>query len=323
MDMRLSKVILELYRGSREWPVAEFQDRALETVQSVIQFDSAMWGSGANDPHVIHNVHLFRQPQAMMDNYMRFQEQDFLRAAVCAKPGVTVNLSDIVSREELVSTEMYREHARHYGIECVLCTALIDPVSQLISFISFWRSNPKRPFRERDRLAKQFLMPHLLESYRANRLRHLSEAYDGATPARYGMCVCDKMGILHQAEDRCVSLLRTEWPTWGSAQLPGELRQLVGREGKMVFRGRTIVAEIAPSQDLFLLRLRKKERLDMLTEREHSIALQFARGQTHKEVAETLGISPATVRNHINTVYKKLGVCTKGELSTHLAGRQQ
>jgi hypothetical protein len=110
MDMKLIKVILDLYRGV-QWPVAKFQDRALESVQNVIKFDSAMWGSGTNDPHVIHNVHLFRQPQAMMDNYMRFQEQDFLRAAVCANPGATVNLSDIISREELVSTEMYREHA--------------------------------------------------------------------------------------------------------------------------------------------------------------------------------------------------------------------
>jgi DNA-binding CsgD family transcriptional regulator len=187
--------------------------------------------------------------------------------------------------------------------------------------MSLWRSNPKRPFRERDRLAKQFLMPHLLESYHANRLLHLSEAYDGETPTRYGACICDKTGVLHHAEDQSILLLRMEWPAWGSALLPSELRQLVGREEKAVFRGKRIIAKITPSQDLFLLRLRKKERVDMLTERERGVALQFAKGSTHKEVAKVLGISPATVRNHINTVYKKLGVSTKEELTLQLVGR--
>lgn len=317
-NLKLSQTILELYKGSRDWPAAHFQDRAFVTIQGVIQFDSAMWGSGTNDPNVIHNVHLFHQPQAMMDNYMRFQDKDMFRMAVCATPGVSVNLTDIISRAELVKTEIYREHGRLFGIEQVLGTALIDPVSHLFSFMSLWRKSPKRPFTERDRLTKTFLMPHLMESYHANRIRCVGEAYSGEHRARYSVCICYKLGILHQAEGRAISLLRKEWRAWKNAQLPDELRQLVGGRTKTIFSGKHVFIEIGPVQELFFLRVRAKEPMDMLTAREQSIARYFAQGSNHREVAELLGISSSTVRNHINAVYKKLGLHNKAELARRL-----
>jgi len=55
-------------------------------------------------------------------------------------------------------------------------------------------------------------------------------------------------------------------------------------------------------------------RLSNLSSREREIAMLYARGQTSKEVADELCISPTTVRNHVATIYRKLEISNKTEL---------
>ena len=59
-----------------------------------------------------------------------------------------------------------------------------------------------------------------------------------------------------------------------------------------------------------------------LTEREQDIAGSLARGLTYGEIAENLGISPNTVRNHVANLYKKLSVRSKVELIGVLRGER-
>jgi PAS domain S-box-containing protein len=51
-----------------------------------------------------------------------------------------------------------------------------------------------------------------------------------------------------------------------------------------------------------------------LTEREMQVLRCVARGLQNKEVAQDLGISPATVRNHVHNILAKLGVHSKLEV---------
>lgn len=50
---------------------------------------------------------------------------------------------------------------------------------------------------------------------------------------------------------------------------------------------------------------------ETLSRREHEIARAYADGMTYKEIAQKLYIAPATVRTHLATIYRKLGVSTK------------
>lgn len=315
----LNELILELYRAGRECSVEEFQDCALDAVQKAIRFDSAMWGAGANDPHVIHHVHLYRQPQRMIEDYAAgFQEKDFLRARVCETPGVTVNLADMVTREEYRRTEIYQGFTHRYGIEQILCTVLVEPVSDLYQFLSLWRADPRRPFSEAERRAKQFLMPHLVESYRSNRIAGIRQRVFGhGTPAR-AAAICNRLGILHEIEGRFAFLLRLEWPRWGGAQLPQGLRELWASGADEDFVGQRIVVRATPLKDLVLLQAREKTEVDGLGRRERMAADQFASGKTHQQVARALGVSASTVRNQLRSVYRKLGVRDKAELARRL-----
>ena len=59
-----------------------------------------------------------------------------------------------------------------------------------------------------------------------------------------------------------------------------------------------------------------------LTRRELGIALFLARGMQYSEVAEHLGISSNTVRNHVSNIYKKLSIRSKIEL-TKILGEEE
>ncbi len=57
-----------------------------------------------------------------------------------------------------------------------------------------------------------------------------------------------------------------------------------------------------------------------LSRREREIAEAYAEGRDHKDIADRLFIAPATVRTHLASIYRKLGVSTKLELFHALNG---
>lgn len=48
--------------------------------------------------------------------------------------------------------------------------------------------------------------------------------------------------------------------------------------------------------------------LDGLTEREREILVLIARGRSNTEIADELGVSPSTVKNHVTSLFAKIGV---------------
>ncbi|MCR9127038.1 MAG: LuxR C-terminal-related transcriptional regulator [Rhodobacteraceae bacterium] len=54
---------------------------------------------------------------------------------------------------------------------------------------------------------------------------------------------------------------------------------------------------------------------EMLSMREQEVVAAYVDGQSYKEIARNLGIAPATVRTHLRTVYRKLGVTSRSELA--------
>jgi DNA-binding NarL/FixJ family response regulator len=52
----------------------------------------------------------------------------------------------------------------------------------------------------------------------------------------------------------------------------------------------------------------------LLTSREHEVLLGLSAGWNPKEIAGKLNISPNTARNHVKSVYRKLGLHSRGEL---------
>lgn len=58
----------------------------------------------------------------------------------------------------------------------------------------------------------------------------------------------------------------------------------------------------------------KSDGLDALTPREFQVSLLVAEGLTNREVGERLFISATTVRHHLSSVFRKLGINSRFEL---------
>jgi DNA-binding NarL/FixJ family response regulator len=48
------------------------------------------------------------------------------------------------------------------------------------------------------------------------------------------------------------------------------------------------------------------KRIDLLSRREFEVAKAFSKGDSYKEIARNMNISPATVRHYLRVIYEKL-----------------
>lgn len=62
--------------------------------------------------------------------------------------------------------------------------------------------------------------------------------------------------------------------------------------------------------------------LSMLTAREKEVALQVSKGATNLQVAGVLGITERTVKEHMSSVFRKLGVRDRMQLMLFITGQQ-
>ena len=309
----LNQVVLSLYREGRDLQLHNFQDWALEQVRSVIAFDSAWWGNAALTPNKIHSLRLFNCDASILQDYPPHMDGDFFRAALMAKPGVCTNLSDLAPRARYVRTEMYRKVGKKFHIEWSLGTLLIDPNSSLSEFLTLWRHNAHQPFSEADRQAKELLMPHLVQAFRAVRLRHFLKL-KGMQPKTWALA--DEQGFIRELSPAFAAALRGHWPDWSGNRLPDALAHCVavGRG----FTAKALTIDVKQSDNLRFLEVKARGPLDRLSAREGEIVARYANGETYSAISVALALSPTTVRNHISNCFKKLGVKNKAELANFL-----
>jgi len=305
-----NRVVLELHRAGREAPFHAFQPAALELIGALIPFDSAWWGNASASPLEIHRLYLFNCDDSILEAYLPYMDEDFMRAALMANPGRSINLADLTTRARFVRTALYQQVGKHYKIEWSLGTLLVEPVSSLNEFLTLWRHDPKCPFTEDERQAKEWLMPHIADAHRAARLR---EVLDDPRQRRDCWAVADERGFLREINPGFVHCLRQHWPDWQGSRLPEALLAMM-REGQPARIGQKLL-HVEKRGKFLVLQVTDAHPLDKLSPREREVAARYARGETHATIAAALALSTSTVRNHIARCYRKLAVNNKAELA--------
>ncbi|MHB8471832.1 MAG: helix-turn-helix transcriptional regulator [Gammaproteobacteria bacterium] len=314
---QFSKILLDLYRGTCAVSFSEFQEWALNLIKPAFGFDSGFWGmGGVNDQGAfINSIHLHQQPPEMMQAYESVREVDLVAEKVAAQPGRTVYVSvdDFVAAGPKYNSA--RAHVERWGMLHILCTGIIDPNSGLFSIISLYRADVGNPYTEEQRLLKERLMPHLAEAYIAVRQRHL-ERLALVEPVRpREIAIVDREHIVHDASANFWRLLNLEWSGCAGPKLPELLGNSLRGLDRARYMGTAIIALADRVSDLVFIVVREKSRLDELSPREYGVARLLSQGRSYKEIARTVGLSPITVRNHIQAVYAKLAVDNKVDLA--------
>lgn len=310
----LNRVILELHRAGREAAYNRFQASALELVREIIPFDSAWWGNAAAEPMEIHRLHLCNCDDSILEAYRPYMAQDFFRAALVAQPGVSINMADLTSRARYVRSDLYRNFGKPYQVEWTLGTLLVEPVSSLYELLTLWRHDGKKPFSESERQTKELLMPHLAESHRAAWLR---EVLEDSHARQERWAVADERGYLRETSPGFIHCLKEHWPDWQGSLLPEALLECI--RSATPYSSPRLKLQIVRKGAFRYVQALAFSPLDHLSPREREIAIRYAKGETYAGIASALGLSPATVRNHIANCYRKLAVNNKAELVVRLS----
>lgn len=317
IDEAYDRFVLSLHRASRDVPVNSFQSWCLSALEEHLPFDSAFWSRTGIEDGVakLYSNYRYHLPPALEDAWQQFQHHDVIGQMALAAPGRTVS---VTARDIYTDPDFLEQIIGPYGIEHVMATCLVDPLTSLISVVALIRGSKGPRFSETERRLMERVMPHLIESYSANRVIHLIEARQPATRFLYAAAVCDSEALLHVASRAFSEMLLAEWPAWRGPRLPTTLAKLLPDGKHKVFLGERIVIRVEPVNELIWLRARTKQVSEELSPREIEVALLVTAGRSNKHIAQALEVSPFTVRNQLAAIYAKLNISTRAELANWL-----
>lgn len=314
----ISAYLLDLHRACHEFSLRAFQERCFERLKNVVAFDSGMVATGTLQrgmPHV-HDSYLHRQTPAFMESWETVKHLDVVAAAALSHYNRTHRFD---ASETFADAPAMLAHCRAFGLEHVLCTAMVAERAGSYLALSIYRDSPDRPFTESDRRAVELVVPHVVDAMRQAKIEQLRRATRAGRPENQSAAIVNRAGLIIEAEPGFVDLLAETHPQWTGPWLPSSLAGLADARteerrplGRLVFR-------LSPREDLVLVHARRAHVLDDLTEREHQVARLFAGGESSKGVASQLAIAPNTVRVHLGRIYEKLGIVNKAELASMLA----
>lgn len=311
---RVGNLLLELHRGCRKQPVEAFPHWAMGLVREAIPNSAWFWGSGCeiNGELIVHAFMFDNVPLEAMQTWEQYKHLDTLVARMEAQRNVVHNFP----HEMMKKTEIYPLLHHKVDIEQMMGIYAYKPSCGLYDGISLYRSDPANPFSEEERQALQCLVPHLIEARHINYLEHLS--FGTRLAQQQSLAAADGKNVIHVADDDFVELMQSEWPEWRGPRLPEPLAKGLCDTAQR-YAGKTIAVRFVPVLDMFLLKARPRMAVDDLSRRELEIARHFADGLTNKEIAQKTSLAPATVRNHLSSIYLKLGVDNKAGLATMLS----
>lgn len=306
-----SGLMLGLYRLSVELSPEHFQDGALNLLKTVLPFDSSMWGTAtATDEGIdIHTIHLHQETPEMLVAYAPLRHKDTAAQIMFQQPQSTrcFQADQLFDARDPDGAEML-DFLRRFGHESNFITATNHPNTKLVHWISIYRADRHAHATEDERLLLDQLAPHVMQALTFNRVMHLNSSLAfQASQAPRGTAIADLRGVVYHLDPSCADLMRMEWPGWDGEVLPSPLLNSMLR-GVARYAGSMLVIEHKVEQTLLFVKVRPRCRADDLSDREHTVARLVAKGATYKEIAHMLGRAPATVRNHIQSIYEKLGV---------------
>jgi hypothetical protein len=118
----------------------------------VVRLDAAWWGKASFQPAKILGIHLRNADPSIIEDYARIDEADVLRDAMLSRPGVTIDVLDLMTRGEYLRGPLYVKYGRKHRVEAVIGTSIIEPVSSMVDFLTVWRFDARWRFSEDDRL---------------------------------------------------------------------------------------------------------------------------------------------------------------------------
>lgn len=253
-------------------------------------------------------------------------------------------LSDFFNERELHSLELYQDFYRHLGTEDQIAFGLL-PEGPVIGIAL---NRPRRSFSERDRTVLDHLRPHIELGYRSAHARQrattlIDALNSGVEAAGASALVFDRRGDLLHVGARAGELLRaycggrfasaaslpTHISAWLEAHRPGASVATLTVSGAHGYLELRLLPRASAEEPAVLLLEEHPhhppsvDRLQTLglSRRQAEVLRLLATGRRNEQIARELAISAGTVRKHLEHIYVRLGVRSRGEAIARALGR--
>lgn len=286
---------------------------AMRILQELVPFQSAWWGevTEENDRNPRRNwLHgRINLGSGFADEWNALAARDRFAAHSIRGLGAVVRSTGHEDPEPAVTA-----FSRKYKLYHAMATTAELPGSGMLFFISIYRDQDQPAFDDQASALFQEITRHLVHHWH-RKVQTLISA--SAQQVSERCALADHNGDLLYLGGRLGALLRERCDGWFGSPLPPELLARIGTGEGSVALGRHRLW-FQPCGELIALSFGRDQQALRLPPREHSVAVLYARGESYKEIARLLGLSPATVRTYIRNIYLQLGVRNKVELGTAL-----
>ena len=338
--------LLELVREGHELlDVREFRAGVLEIVRRAVPCSLAAYNELA--PELERGLVLFDPPESMI-----FEDVGALLARVgMSNPIVSHNartrdgraykLSDFLTQEELHETPLWQEALGPLGVEYQIAFALPSQASVMIGVTL---NDGERDFAERERTILNLARPHLALAFRNAQVH--SEARARLAALDRGLEAAGKAALqigtdcrIRASSSQARQMLTTVYGRGGGDhRLPADVERWVGEQRARPLTAGTVPMVVSARGARLLIRFVRHRRageadvlllerttdplsIDSLralglTPREAEALRCAAQARSVAEIGADMGISPATVRKHLENIYRKLGVSSRSAAVT-------
>ncbi|MES2682613.1 MAG: LuxR C-terminal-related transcriptional regulator [Pseudomonadota bacterium] len=309
-DELVDHCIARLYRSVVSVPPDKFRLWALESLKSVIPFDSAIWGSGKWEERRFHALTLSNLPEHFAQVLeASADENPLISKLIHSEPDTPTTMESVFPDAQFYKSNLYLKTFGPHRVERLMSTLHVDRRSGLYSLVSLYRADRNAPFSAAEQAVQRRLTYHLFNALSHSFFIHLVRTHRDR-PAGASTAIVDLRGAYHEAQPRFLDAMDAHWPSHAANQLPfavpepGETRVIDG-----------LCVKSEPMGELMMVHCWPVGPLDRLTAREREIVVAVAHGLSFKQAARKIGVAPSTVANHLYRIYRKLGVNSRTALA--------
>ncbi|WP_169303149.1 response regulator transcription factor [Thalassotalea mangrovi] len=321
----IQHLISQLYTATSRIELQEFRHWALAQLQSVIDFDGAIWSNGHQQTLTFHNHTLFNVADELGELLLTHLSINPMADVLLTNLGQPIDMRDLLGDDEFYQSEIYQKCFQPMGIERILASIHLDERSGLFTLLTLYRFDRSKPFTQQEKAIQSNLLYHLLKS--AEHALFMTLERQAGNEAHTHLGICDAKGYFHQAQSSLLDLLERHFPDQTFDRLPEPLLQVFNhlidsnQKVKANPSGEKIQLKVRQFNELYLLEIWPNGPLDILSSREKQVVDAINKGMTFKQAAQHLTLSPSTVSNHLYRIYQKLNIGSRAQLHALLNNR--
>ncbi len=316
-----SGALLKLDQLAADASPAQLMREGLSGLRTLVPFDAAWWGETSGGINGLAPRNWLSGCINLSDDFARewnrISSEDRFANDSMRMLGVVVFQSGYADPEPTVEA-----FARRHDLFHLMAITRALPGSGLLQFVSLYRHRRSPEFDPAHRVLFEQFSAHLMQRWSAR----IAVLLAGGDPRRHGSAAgaADEHGLVDASGDfvyvgaRLALLLRERFAKWDGTHLPEDLTQAVRQAPAVLKLGRRRLST-QRCGELVLLSVAPQRRMALLPPRELSVALLYADGRSHKQIARETGLTPSTVRTYLREAYLRLGVSDKVALGRALA----